>query len=75
MTAAHVARLIAAVVALSIGLPVAAGWAQGASTAAPISLSGAGATFPAPLYKKWIAIYQAAHRNMAIAYDAVGSGE
>jgi hypothetical protein len=28
-----------------------------AGTAAPISLSGAGATFPAPLYKKWIGVY------------------
>ncbi len=75
MTAAHVGRLIAAVFTLSIGLPVAAGWAEGAGTPSPISLSGAGATFPAPLYKKWIAVYQAAHRNVSIAYDAVGSGE
>ena len=75
MTAAHIARMIAAVVALSIGLPVAASWAQSARTAAPVSLSGAGATFPAPLYKKWIAVYQASHRNVSIAYDAVGSGE
>jgi phosphate transport system substrate-binding protein len=67
--------MIAAVVALSIGLPVAASWAQSARTAAPVSLSGAGATFPAPLYKKWIAVYQASHRNVSIAYDAVGSGE
>jgi ABC-type phosphate transport system substrate-binding protein len=55
MTAAYVTRVIAVIAGLAIGLPVAAGWAQGASTAAPISLRGAGATFPAPLYKKWIA--------------------
>ena len=75
MTTPHVARMIAAVIALSVGLPVSAGWAQGAGTAAPVSLRGAGATFPAPLYKKWIAVYQAAHRNVSIAYDVVGSGE
>jgi phosphate transport system substrate-binding protein len=75
MTAAHTARMLAAVFALSIGLPVAASWAQGAGTTSAVSLSGAGATFPAPLYKKWIAVYQAAHKNVSIAYDAVGSGE
>src|SRR5271166_5013019 len=75
MTAAHIGRLIAAAFTLSIGFPVAAGWAQGAGTPTPVSLSGAGATFPAPLYKKWIAVYQTAHRNVSIAYSAVGSGE
>ena len=75
MTTAFIGKLIAAVVALSVGLPVAAGWAQGAGTAAPISLRGAGATFPAPLYKKWIDVYQAAHQNVSISYSAVGSGE
>lgn len=75
MNAPHIGRMIAAAVALSIGLPAAAGWAQGAGTAASISLSGAGATFPAPLYKKWIDVYQASHRNVSISYSAVGSGE
>jgi phosphate transport system substrate-binding protein len=75
MTAAYVTRVIAVIAGLAIGLPVAAGWAQGAGTAAPISLRGAGATFPAPLYKKWIDVYQAAHRNVSISYSAVGSGE
>ncbi|NVO17205.1 MAG: phosphate ABC transporter substrate-binding protein PstS [Rhodoplanes sp.] len=64
-----------AAVALSIGFPVAASWAQGAGPAAPVSLRGAGATFPAPLYKKWISIYQASHPKVSIAYEAVGSGE
>ncbi len=40
-----------------------------------IKISGAGATFPAPLYKKWIEEYQKAHKDVAINYDAVGSGE
>ena len=75
MTLAQTARMIAAAVALSIAPPVAASWAQSGATTAPVSLNGAGATFPAPLYKKWIAVYQAAHRNVSIAYDVVGSGE
>lgn len=40
-----------------------------------ILLKGAGATFPAPIYKKWFQTYQQAHPRVAIAYDAVGSGE
>lgn len=41
----------------------------------PIELHGAGATFPAPLYKKWIDTYGKTHPEVAIAYAAVGSGE
>lgn len=38
-------------------------------------LQGAGATFPAPLYKKWIAAYQKAEPATTIDYKVVGSGE
>ena len=37
-------------------------------------LRGAGATFPAPLYKEWFRAYQKTHPQLAVAYDAVGSG-
>ena len=40
-----------------------------------VLLRGAGATFPSLLYKKWFAQYGAAHPDVAITYDAVGSGE
>jgi phosphate transport system substrate-binding protein len=40
-----------------------------------IRLRGAGSTFVAPLFKRWIDEYRVAHRNVAISYDAVGSGE
>jgi phosphate transport system substrate-binding protein len=40
-----------------------------------VVLHGAGSTFAAPLYKKWIDEYSASHRNVTISYDAVGSGE
>lgn len=39
-----------------------------------VHLSGAGATFPAPLYKKWIEEYQKINKDVVISYDAVGSG-
>lgn len=36
---------------------------------------GAGATFPAPLYKRWIEVYQEQNPDTTISYDAVGSGD
>jgi phosphate transport system substrate-binding protein len=38
-------------------------------------IHGAGATFPAPLYKKWIEEYQKLRPEVMVSYDAVGSGE
>jgi phosphate transport system substrate-binding protein len=38
-------------------------------------LRGAGATFPAPLYEKWIQTYQRENPGVVINYDAVGSSE
>ncbi len=40
-----------------------------------VLLRGAGSTFAAPLYKKWIEEYGVSHRGVTISYDAVGSGE
>lgn len=50
-------------------------WFVGAAIAAPIAITGAGATFPAPLYEKWIAAYSAKRLGVTIAYRPVGSGE
>src|SRR5277367_1384634 len=38
-------------------------------------LRGAGATFPAPIYQKWIESFQAAAPGMRVLYEAVGSEE
>jgi phosphate transport system substrate-binding protein len=46
-----------------------------ASASDAVPLHGAGATFPAPLYKKWIGAYQKDHPKVLINYDVVGSGE
>jgi len=40
-----------------------------------ILLQGAGATFPAILYKKWFKVYQLDHPKDVITYDTAGSGE
>jgi phosphate transport system substrate-binding protein len=54
------------VAALAVGTIV---WAQGATL-----ITGAGATFPYPIYSKWFAEYHKAHGNAEINYQSVGSG-
>jgi phosphate transport system substrate-binding protein len=39
------------------------------------TLSGGGATFPAPLYQRWFELFQEQHPKVHIRYDAVGSTE
>jgi phosphate transport system substrate-binding protein len=38
------------------------------------NLTGAGATFPYPIYSKWFSEYSAAHPGVKISYRAIGSG-
>jgi phosphate transport system substrate-binding protein len=40
-----------------------------------IQLHGAGATFPAPLYKKWLEEHRKRRPDVLLSYDAIGSGE
>ncbi len=40
----------------------------------PINLNGAGATFPYPLYSKWMSEYAKAHPDVLINYQSIGSG-
>jgi phosphate transport system substrate-binding protein len=46
---------------------------QGQATG--LVVKGAGATFPAPLYAKWIEEYRRTRPAVTFSYDAVGSGE
>jgi phosphate transport system substrate-binding protein len=39
-----------------------------------IDLQGAGATFPYPLYSKWVSDYQKLHPDVRINYQSIGSG-
>jgi phosphate transport system substrate-binding protein len=66
VTHAHRAllRVLAVVLMLGAALPAAA---QG------LTLNGAGATFPFPLYSKWAQVY-AAEKGVQINYQSIGSG-
>jgi phosphate transport system substrate-binding protein len=39
-----------------------------------VQITGAGATFPFPIYSKWFAEYNKLHSNVEINYQSVGSG-
>jgi len=39
-----------------------------------VTLQGAGATFPAPLYQKWFKVYSESHDGVQVEYQAIGSG-
>ena len=39
-----------------------------------VSLQGAGASFPSPLYQKWLSEYGKIHSNVKIDYQSIGSG-
>lgn len=62
------AAMLGLFLALGTGAPVAA---QGGA----VTLRGAGATFPAPLYHKWLEAYGRENPNLRITYDSVGSGD
>jgi phosphate transport system substrate-binding protein len=57
---------------LTGGLAVAA--VLGALPLAAQSITGAGATFPAPIYQKWFSDYQQIASSVQINYQAIGSG-
>jgi phosphate transport system substrate-binding protein len=45
-----------------------------AASNAPLTINGAGATFPYPIYSKWFDEYQKSHPDVRINYQSIGSG-
>jgi phosphate transport system substrate-binding protein len=48
--------------------------ASGTALASNVNLNGAGATFPFPLYSKWMFEYNKVNPNIRINYQSIGSG-
>src|SRR6266513_827895 len=46
----------------------------GAAAQQKIQINGAGATFPYPIYSKWLSEYNKLHPNVEINYQSIGSG-
>ncbi|HEX7760397.1 MAG TPA: phosphate ABC transporter substrate-binding protein PstS [Caulobacteraceae bacterium] len=67
-------KLLLTGLALTAGLALAAcGGGGSGSSAGGSGISGAGATFPAPLYAKWAETYKAS-TSLNLNYQAIGSG-
>lgn len=62
-----------ALAALVVLLIASFGCSPGGSNS-EVRLQGAGATFPNPLYQKWLSEYGKAHANVKIDYQSIGSG-
>ncbi|MEO1692726.1 MAG: phosphate ABC transporter substrate-binding protein PstS [Cyanobacteria bacterium J06631_6] len=66
--------LFAPVLALSLGLAGCGGGQTAGEGGESVSLAGAGASFPAPLYQRWFSEYNKANPNIEVSYQSVGSG-
>jgi phosphate transport system substrate-binding protein len=75
MRARRYALLLVVLAVCSTGLACTEGNSARNLPAATLQLRGAGATFPAPLYKKWLEEYQKLHPEVQLSYEAIGSGE
>jgi phosphate transport system substrate-binding protein len=56
------------------GAPVPANGNGGGNSGGGLALQGAGATFPYPLYSKWISEYNKKNPSVKIDYQSIGSG-
>jgi len=59
---------------VAVGLLAVSALAAPAAGGDEIRIQGAGATFPNPLYQKWVTEYQKAHPDVKIDYQSIGSG-
>ncbi len=64
-------RALARSFAVAVGAALAAASAAAQGT---VRLNGAGATFPNPIYSKWVLEYHTLHPNIEINYQSIGSG-
>ena len=62
-------KRIASLLLLAVLVLAGAAWADSA-----LSLNGAGATFPFPMYSKWFDEYHKKNANLQINYQSIGSG-
>lgn len=60
--------------ALAVALAACSGSSQPGGGTGTVQITGAGATFPYPIYSKWFAEYHARRPNVEINYQSQGSG-
>ncbi len=64
-------RALARSFAVAVGAALVA---AGAAAQGTVRLTGAGATFPQPIYQKWMLEYHTLHPDIEINYQGIGSG-
>jgi len=57
-----------------LGVLCAVGLGAGLAAQGAMRITGAGETFPDPIYEKWFSEYNKLHPNVQINYQAIGSG-
>src|SRR5262245_12662905 len=65
---------LCAIVSFAVAACGGGGAAGGTAGASVVTLQGAGASFPAPLYTRWFKSYSAAHPGVLVDYQSIGSG-
>jgi phosphate transport system substrate-binding protein len=68
----NVMRLVTKQVAIAVVVAVAASGMV--LRAQAVKITGAGATFPYPIYSKWFSEYNKLHKSVEINYQSIGSG-
>jgi phosphate transport system substrate-binding protein len=58
----------------AVGVSIVVGGGANIAQASEVRLGGAGATFPAPLYTKWVSEYEKVEPGIKIDYRSIGSG-
>ena len=66
--------LCLAIAAFAVGCRPSSKDSAGKPAAGTTRLQGAGATFPAPFYKRLVVVYQGIHPDVLIDYQSIGSG-
>jgi len=67
-------RMVAWLIILPVALAFAACKGNSPGPSGSVNLQGAGATFPNPLYQKWMSEYGKLHPGVRIDYQSIGSG-
>lgn len=68
------ARALGAFIAISLFALLLAGCKSGPGGGGEVRITGAGATFPNPIYQKWFSEYNKANPGVKFDYQSIGSG-
>ncbi|HYX27256.1 MAG TPA: phosphate ABC transporter substrate-binding protein PstS [Pyrinomonadaceae bacterium] len=67
-------RVVLALILVTAATLVIAGCGGGGGSNSEVRLQGAGATFPNPIYQKWLSEFGKLHPNVKMDYQSIGSG-